>query len=538
MTSADIRFDDLLAIHRARGPQSVVCWREDGREVPLSEFEGLIGGAADWLRAHGVARGDRIAVMMLNRVEWLAILFAAARIGAAVAVVNTRYRAGEVHHILKSSGAKLFVLQHDGQKPDFLSIVAEVPGDDLPALEAFAIVGENPPGTLLGRPCHALAVTPRAPGPDAESAPSDPVILFTTSGTTSLPKLVAHAQKTIGLHAVATRETLRFEELPPRGYLAALPFCGVFGLNPAMAAIGFGVPVQLVTLFDAALAARLIRERELSHMVGSDEMYRRIFEHDAAVLPTMTLCGFGAFTPGCAEVLETAAAAGAPLVGVYGSSEVNAIFAIQPPHLPVAERLRGGGMTAVLDEPRVRIVHPDTGADCAAGETGHLHIAARSNFIGYFANPEATAKAVDDEGFFNTGDMAYRREDGSFVYVARTGDAIRLSGFLTDPGEIEEALKVHGGLREVQVIGVEIDGQPRAAAFVRRDPDAPLDIAAVMAALKPRIAAYKLPARIWEIEAFPTVPSANGVKIQRTALRQWALARLKEEESAQEGAEA
>lgn len=530
MTIDEIRLDDLLAAHRARGPQSVVCWREDGGEVTLAAFEELVGGCAAWLRDHGVTRGDRIAVMMLNRPEWLAILFAAARVGAAVAVINTRYRANEIHHILRSSQAKLAILQDDGGKPDFCTVMSEVPGDDLPYLEAFALLGDSGREQLIGRPCLRFAPEPRALTRDLDSDASDPVIFFTTSGTTSLPKLVMHAQKTIGLHAIAARETLRFEEIPPRGYLAGLPFCGVFGLNPTLAAIGFAVPVQLIAMFDAEIAARLIRERELSHLVGSDEMYRRILDHDADVLAQMTLCGFGAFTPGLAEVLEAAARAGVPLAGVYGSSEVNAIFTIQAPDLPIEERLKGGGRPAARDEPRLRVVDPDTGEICPPGRTGLLHIAARSNFIGYYGNPEATAKAIDSEGFFNTGDMAYLREDGSLVYVARMGDAIRLSGFLTDPSEIEEALKVHGGLREVQVIGVDIDGQTRAAAFVRRDPASSLDTEAVIRTLKVQVAAYKVPTRIWEIDEFPTIPSANGLKIQRTTLRQWALERLSAEE--------
>lgn len=535
MSNIMIRFDDLLTAHRAQGPGTKVLIAEDGAAISLAEFEGLIGGAEAWLRDQGLVRGDRIALMMLNRVEWLAIFFAAARIGVAVAVVNTRYRSHEVHHILKSSGARLCILQDDGQRPDFVELLRDLSADDLPALEGFALLtggrGLSARDGLLCRPLREVVLTPTALAPDQTSDPDDPVIFFTTSGTTSLPKLVVHTQRTLARHATASGDTLGFGRLPTRAYIAALPFCGVFGLNPTMASIGAAVPIQLLAMFDAAQAAHCIRREKATHMLGSDEMYRRLLDEDATILHGMSLCGFGAFTPGLLDRLTEAARQGSPLVGVYGSSEVHAIFSIQSLDLPVEERIKGGGAVSAVNGARLRVVDPETGAELAIGQAGLLQIAAKTNFAGYWNNPDATAKAVDADGFFTSGDMAHLREDGSFVYLARMGDAIRLAGFLTDPAEIEEALKSIGGLTEVQVIAIEIDGQTRAAAFVRRDPALPLDAAALQSSLKTGIAAYKVPARIWEVDEFPTIPSANGVKIQRTTLRQWALDRLASEGS-------
>lgn len=536
MAEIMIRFDDLLAAHRAKGAESRVLIREDGRPVPLAELEGLIGGAEVWLRDQGLVRGDRIALMMLNRPEWLALFLAAARIGVAVAVVNTRYRAHEVHHILKSSGARLAILQDDGQRPDFVELLRDLPGEDLPALEGFALLtaggGITAREGLLCRPLREVDLHPAPLASDTTSNPDDPVIFFTTSGTTSLPKLVVHTQRSLSRHATAARDTMGLWRLPTRAYIAGLPFCGVFGLNPTLASLGAAVPIQMLAMFDAAQAAACIRREQATHMLGSDEMYRRLLDEDETILRGMSLCGFGAFTPGLSELLAEAARKGAPLVGVYGSSEVHAIFGIQRLDLPVEERLKGGGTISPVNDARLKVVDPETGADLPLGQAGLLRIAAATNFAGYWNNPEATAKAVDAEGFFTTGDMAQLREDGSFVYLARMGDAIRLAGFLTDPAEIEEALKEISGLSEVQVIGVEIDGQTRAAAFVRRDPALPLDQPALLAGLKGGIAGYKVPARIWEVAEFPTVPSANGVKIQRTTLRQWALDRLAAEGNA------
>lgn len=532
MATRKYRLDDLLAAHRSIGSQSAVFWRENGEAVSLEQFEGLIGGAEDWLKAQGVGVGDRVAVMMLNRVEWLATFFAAARIGATIVAVNTRYKTSEVHHILKASEAQLMLTQNDGQKTDMMGVLAGLSGEDLPALQRVAVLGTCDRPELIGRPVVAVSLAPRPIEPDTTSDPDRPVIFFTTSGTTSLPKLVIHSQSTLGLHAHAACETARLRSQDGHSYIAALPFCGVFGLNPTLSAISAAAPVQLLAMFDASAVRRLIVERGITHMVGSDEMYRRILDEDGAVLSRLNFCGYGIFTPGTAEIIEAGARNGAPIAGVYGSSEVNAIFVIQPHDLPLDERLKGGGHAASIASARLKVVDPETGAPCRDGEAGLLKIAAATNFIGYYGNPDAYAKAVDAEGFFSTGDLAYMRDDGSIVYVSRIGDTLRLSGFLTDPGEIEAALKEVGRLREVQVVGVEIDGQTRPVAFTRRDPEAPLDRDGTLAALRQALAAYKVPVRLWEIDEFPTVPSANGVKVQRTTLRQWALERLASESAA------
>src|SRR5690606_17878947 len=114
----------------------------------------------------------------------------------------------------------------------------------------------------------------------------------------------------------------------------------------------------------------------------------------------------------------------------------------------------------------IRIRDKESGRLLAPNESGEIEIRAPTSFIGYYRNPEATAEAIDDEGFFRTGDIGYLRPDGSFVYVARAGDAIRLSGFLVDPAEIEDALKTIDGVADAQVVGVEEVGKTRPVAFV------------------------------------------------------------------------
>jgi fatty-acyl-CoA synthase len=515
MTEA-VRLDDLLTAARERG--GAVLVEEDGRAFDADAFGRRVAACEAWLAREGLGAGDCVAVWLVNRLEWLALLFAAARRGVAVAAVNTRYRSSELHHILLSSGARLLVMQPDFGRIDFAGVVAEMDGADLPELERVAVLGEPGAERLLGRPVVAFDPDPGAadpPPPDRDGDPEAPLVFFTTSGTTSRPKLVTHTQRTLAMHARSCAAALGFDA-PGAGFLAAMPLCGVFGLNAALAAIAGGAPVHLMHVFEAQAASRLIRQHRLTHLFGSDEMFRRLAELDRDGLRWARLCGYAIFTPGLGEAIRALAEGGLPLRGVYGSSEVNALFATQPEGLDLDERLRGGGLPVRADS-EVRARDRETGRILGPGEVGDLEIRAATSFAGYHRNPEATAEAIDAEGFFRTGDVGYVRGDGSFVYLARGGDAIRLSGFLVDPAEIEEVLEDLPGVADSQVVGVEVEGRMRPVAFAI--PEAGFDEAAVIEGARARLAHFKVPARVFPVDDFPATESANGRKIRKAELR-------------------
>jgi fatty-acyl-CoA synthase len=285
-------------------------------------------------------------------------------------------------------------------------------------------------------------------------------------------------------------------------------------------------------VFDAAETLALMLRHEVTHFFGSDEMLRRI---DALAvgerpLPALRVAAFAAFSAGAPELAEVLGRRGFPLRGLYGSSEVQALFSLQPAALPLAERALGGGLPcgAHLGDTLVRVRNPDTAVLCGHDVAGELEISAPTNFIGYLNNPQASADAYTADGFFRTGDLGYTRADGSFVYLARMGDAMRLGGFLVDPSEIEYAMGLHAGVEAVQVVAVDIDGQPRPVAFVRGQGD-DAQARRLIEKVRAALAAFKVPARIWFVDEFPATASANGVKVQRNKLRDLALAHLAEE---------
>lgn len=523
----ELTFDGLIAARRLRTATRPVFVTEDGQEMTPDAFEVAIGRAAAWLRAQGIGAGDRVAIWLPNCTAWIALLFGAARIGAIVAAVNTRYRTAELHHILASSGARLLIFGGPDRHADFYAMTAALDFSSLPELTALATPDARDLSPIQGLAVAQCCFDGLAPLPAGPAMPSDPVLLFTTSGTTSKPKLVIHTQASMTRHALNCARAYGFDADGAR-YLAAMPFCGVFGLNPTFAALAGGAPIHVMPTFSVAPALAIARAAPITHFFGSDEMFRLLWQTEPGALSQARLCGFASFTPGLGAILREMAEAGLPLAGVYGASEVNAIFAVQPTDALIEYRLQGGGRPSA-PEAEIRVRDVETGALCAVGESGVIEIRAVTNFSGYFRNPAATAKAINAEGFFHTGDVGYLRGDGTFAYLARNGDFIRLSGFLTDPAEIEEVIEEARGVAKAQVVGVAHEGRTCPVAFILPEPGIMPDEAAILAHTAARLAHYKVPVRVITVANFPTTESANGLKIQKTRLRDMAEAYLTEE---------
>ena len=538
----------LLARQLRRQPDATAFIEVDPdsraeRRVSLRQFDDLVGRTAGWLQDHGVGPGDIVALWLVNRLDWLVLHFALARLGAALMTVNTRYRGAEVAYLLQRSRPRLLVLQLHFRRLDFAAVLRDVDPASAGSVQQVVVVDAGAagsaaaqplPAALLGKPTlrfdlHGLAVDRSVAAPGDAVTPDARAILFTTSGTTSGPKLVVHTQRTVSLHVQRIAQAMGYTT-DGVVLLAALPFAGTFGYVSMLAALAAGKPVVAMHTFDAAEAARLIVAHRATHCFGSDEMFEALLRQAGGpqagpAFPSLRVCGFAAFRDGAAAVAQACIGRGMPMAGLYGSSEVHALFSMQAPGRPLAERIEAGG-SCVNPAAEIRVRDADSGALLPAGTPGLLEFRSPSNFIGYLGDPEATARAIDAEGWFGSGDIGYLRADGSFVYLTRAGDAMRLGGYLTAPAEIEALIKAQPGVAAAQVVAVDLDGKTRAVAFAIAAPGAAPDAQAVIAALRQRLAAFKVPARLWWVDAFPVVDGANGTKIQRHRLRQMAQERL------------
>lgn len=531
---SNLRFSALIQARLAVDPQAPAFVHSEG-VTTVASLAHQVQCMTTWLRSVGIGPGDRVAVWLVNRVEWLALLMAAGRIGATVAAVNTRYRRGEVAHILRTSGARLLVTQLPHQRLDFLAILADLDPAKVPDLQQLAVLGNGSATPTdvtdlaagLAWPLVPLNWEQCAPDGGQDDSDSDAtVVLFSTSGTTKAPKLVMHPQRTLVEHALRCAAAYRLDA-PGACLLTLLPLCGAFGLNSTLAAFAAGAPVVLPALFEAEEAAALLVRHSVTHCFGSDEMVRRLAESSAAAqpFPSLRFFGFGAFTSNFSEIAQACCARGIPLHGLYGSSEVLAVFSAQSSGAPLVQRLEGGGVPVAGAQARIRIRDEATGQLLPPGQSGQIEIQAPSLFLGYYGDPAATMEAMT-EGYFKTGDLGHLRPDGSLVFETRLGDAVRLGGNLVNPAEIEELLQRNPGVREAQVVAVPIQGQNRPVAFIVPEAGGGPETAVLLDQLRQTIANYKVPQRVWSLAAFPLTQGSNGNKISRAQLRQMAQERL------------
>ncbi|WP_339950517.1 AMP-binding protein [uncultured Albimonas sp.] len=510
----------------ARAPAEAPCLILPDRTLSYGEIDAAARRAASGLASLGVVEGDRVACWLPNLPEYLVTFLACCRLGAVCVAVNTRYRSVEVADIVGRSGARVLVLAPGFRGIDFAAILEDVDPAQVPALETLVTVGEVPEPVALGAakvaPWEALDAAP--PMDESHGAPGSPCKVFTTSGTTSGPKFVLHAQATLSRHGRDSGAAMGLAA-EDSVLLQAIPFCGVFGMAQIMAAAAWGRPSVLPPAFDAGQAVALMAEHRVTHANGGDDMMDRLLAASGDALnPEFRHFGYARFNPALDDVAERASAAGISIVGLYGMSECMALYSFQPVDAPMARRKMGGGVP-VSPEAGARVRDPETGEILPPGDrAGELELTGPSIMLGYLFNDAATEKTFTPDGWLKTGDLATATEDGGFVFLNRMGDALRLGGFLTDPREIETHLMTHPDVEACQVVGVQAGGKPRAAAFVIARAGAAVDEAALIAHCDGRLAKFKVPARVFVVERFPVTPSANGEKIQRNRLRETAQA--------------
>src|SRR5580704_5408514 len=473
----------------------------------LDSSERTAQGLADL----GVGPGDQVALWLPNVPAYPILYFACVRLGAIAVAVNTRYRAVEVAEIVARSGAKVLACAPAFRRVDFLSILADIEPAALDRLAAIIVVGEEPASAptaierlrrvpfdrLLSRPAHAAN----------HALASAPCNIFTTSGTTSAPKFVLHRQGAIAGHAQQVARVFGFTA-PDTQTLATL---------------AAGRPSVLVESYEIDEIARLIQRHKPTTMFGSDDMYARLLDMMPGRWPFRSIkwAGYGAFNASLEDLPERAQPRGLRLVGLYGMSEVQALYARQPLKAPMARRKQGGGLpTSPLGHVRVR--DPETGALLGPGQPGALECAGPSLMVGYYGNEAATAQAMTADGYVRTGDLAQLDGRGGFTFLSRMGDVLRLSGFLVNPIEIETHIQKLPAIADCQTIAVPRPEGVRAVSFVILKPGATLDEAATIAHCRHGLANYKVPLRVFAVDDFPKTPSPNGFKIQRGKLREMA----------------
>ncbi len=515
---------DLL---RARSGARTPALIERDRPVSYASLLDESRRVATGLAQLGVTAGDRVALWLPNVPAWLATFFACAELGAIAVAVNTRFRSKEFADIVGRSGCKVLVYWPGFKRADFAAVLAGCEAGGLAGLSSVVVYaedGEAVPASVIGKPAVPYASLARSDPHAATAAhPDAGCAIFTTSGTTKAPKFVLHDQKTLLGHAFDVVDGFG---LGGRSVsFLAPPLCGVFGACNALAAFAAGRPLVMLPSWDAAEALRQIDRHGVTHFNATDDAIAQLLAQTTRTpaFPKVSFVGYAAFNPAMDDIVARADARGLRLVGLYGISEIQALFARQDERASIADRMLAGGRP-VNASARVRARDPESGKVLPHGESGELEfLAPGSRMVEYFGNREATAAALTADGWYRSGDLGYTQADGRFVYLARMGDALRLGGFLVSPLEIEGVVQETEGIDGCQVVGVTHGGALRPVGFVTLKPGARLDEAATIAHVTTRLARYKVPVRVFAIDAFPVTEGTNATKIQKHKLRDLAL---------------
>ena len=484
------------------------------------EMPGRIAARAETLRAAGVGRGDRVALMLGNRIELLETFLACGWLGAAAVPINTASMGPQIGYLLKDSGARLLVIE-----AGFVERLANATLGES-ALQAIWLVADagadssSPaPDRLDGIACEpwpglpAPATTaPLPPLPEPPIQPSAILAILYTSGTTGPAKGVLCPQAQYHWWGVLSARILGVGAHDV--LCTTLPLFHINALNTFAQASLAGARVAFESRFSASAFWPTMHERETTVVYLLGAMVPILLAQPPGEVERghRVRIGLGPGVPAsAAEAFRERT--GVALVEGYGSTETNFVIASSP------ERPRAGAMGWLRPGFAARVVDAND-ADLAPGEAGELVLRADEPLAfsrGYFGKPEATAEAWRN-GWFHTGDRVVRDGDGCFRFVDRIKDAIRRRGENISSYEVEQVLQSHPAVAAVAVYPVrsELAEDEVMAALVARDGEA-LDPAELARFCATRLPYFAIP-RFINIVA--DLPRTENGKVQKYKLRE------------------
>ena len=533
------RFVDEIAHRFELQPAIVASDRAHGEQRRRWSYAelGRDACALQWaLMQHGIRPGDRVGVMLSSFPEWILYLFALTRLGAVFVPINPRFRSDELRHVLGHSGAVALVAMGNYLGHDYTADIAEACGavgadgghTALPALRTFIGVHSAPAATALDT--AALLDSGRQwlrerGLPPREDDPATVAILFYTSGTTSFPKGVPLTHANLLPHSV--RAGVWLDLSPGEKVLTLYPFFGISGgANKVLSTFGAGACLVFLDSYRPDEACTLLHEEGCTVVHGVDVQIRELMAANLA-------SGHGideperratiAFTAGLDEALARAMGPGLGIdrfIHGYGMTETNPMVLYNRLDDDFDVSVKAGGRVA--EDVELRIVDPESGRDKAPGEEGEIVVRGPTVMHGYYKDPDATAACFRD-GWFHTGDLGVRTADGFVFYVGRLKDMLKVGGFNVAPQEVEGLLRTHPAIAEVAVTaGRDVRLGDVPVAFVRLRDGAQLSADELIAWSRERIANFKAPRAIYFVDALPYHTAANGSKLQRHVLRDWA----------------
>ncbi len=496
--------DNLFALFQSRFPaesSTTFIETEEGRIYSYTAMAYRSGRYARLLSDLGVAPGDRVLAQVEKSPEAVFLYLACLRAGAVFLPLNSAYRRDEVAYFLQDSAPAVAVVD-PGREAELAPLAAEAGCKRVMTLDAGGAGSlEQEAATLDGD----FGCVPRAA--------DDLAAMLYTSGTTGRSKGAMLTHGNLAANAQALHQSWGFR--PGDRLLHALPIYHAHGLFVAINCVLLnGTDMLFLPRFDAEAVVRLLPRATV--MMGVPTFYTRL----------LAAPGFGpeacrnirVFIAGSAPLLpETFAAfekrTGQRILERYGMTETGMNCSN-----PLEGVRKAGSVGPPLPGVEARVVD-EAGAALGVEAVGDLEVRGANVFKGYWRNPEKTAEAFRDDGFFVTGDLAKIDAEGYIHLVGRAKDLIISGGFNVYPKEVEQVIDEIDGVGESAVIGLPHPdfGEAVAAVVTAADGQSSPDESEIIATAKERLAGFKVPKRVFACEALPR--NAMG-KVQKNLLRE------------------
>lgn len=505
-----------------------------GKSLSYAELDRLTRDFAAWLHANGLSRGDRVALMMPNLLQYPVCLFGALRAGCVVVNCNPLYTPHELQHQLADSGARVIVVADnfaatvqkalDGTAIERVVVtsIGELLGPLKGRLVDFVVRRVKrmvPAWSLPGaiRLGDALRAGAAAPFTEVELDQRDLACLQYTGGTTGVAKaaMLTHGNLVANLsQAYAWVRPLVTEG--EECIVTALPLYHIFALTAnCLTFMKMGASnLLIINPRDIPGLVKEMRKVPFSAFTGVNTLFNALLNNpDFARLDfsrlRLTMGGGMAVQRSVAD--RWRAVTGRSLAQAYGLTETSPAVTINP--LDVQEFTGSIGLPVPSTDISIR---DDAGQELGVGETGEICVRGPQVTQGYWQRPDETALVLYADGFLRTGDVGYVDEKGYVFLVDRKKDMILVSGFNVYPNEVEDVAALHPGVREVAAVGVpdERSGEAVKLYVIRKDPA--LDAETLIAHCRKQLTGYKVPRYI---EFRDDLPRTNVGKILRRELK-------------------
>jgi fatty-acyl-CoA synthase len=506
-----------------------------GRRWTFAELDARVDAAAKGLLQLGIGPGDKVALWVVNRPEWIDAMFAVMKIGAILVPVNTRFRTADMAYVLSQSDAAAVILAERSGPVDYLAMMRAVapepgarPGPRCPAPRQVVVLADRShAGTVgwtemleAGRRVSDATLAERARAVDPEQS----AFIFYTSGTTGFPKGALHNHRIIrnawdhgDRMGISVNDTI----------LMYLPLFHAFGFieGPLMSMVR-GARQVLTETFDGDECLELIASEKATIIHGFDTHYTALLDaqarHRRDVSSVRTgICGTGMSSS--IPIARRARQVFGNLMTAFGMSEVGIGATFSFLDSTEEQCVEANGYPGAGYE--VRIVDPETGVEQPVSVPGEILVRGYMVTSGYYKQPEETARAIDQDGWFHTGDTGLMRPDGHMRFLGRYKDMLKIGGENVDPMEVEAFLMSHPAIQVAAVVGLsDARLSEVAVAFVQLSPGSTLTEREIIEHCRGRVASFKIPRHVAVVEEFPMTSSGKiqKVKLRERARNEWA----------------